>query len=245
MSLMNMESYECARCGETNEVEIWDSINVTLDPEVKDRILDRSAFTTQCTKCGRTGELVYPCLYHDMDLKLMVWVVPGNDPAPDHKAEMDSMRPKFARLMRESEAGYRLRAVRSWSELIEKIIIFDSRMDDRVVEICKLYLMKGIIASRPECHDWPMYFHFEDDMSSAILVDHDKGVTERYMFSQEAYTKLCRKHTLLIPVVEPETYAFVDRNWLQETFLKNVSDQKRIAALELDCVPFKRALRLP
>lgn len=55
---------------------VYNSVNVTSDPELKERLLNGELNVGICKKCGTRHVISVPVLYHDMDLKFMVWVLP-------------------------------------------------------------------------------------------------------------------------------------------------------------------------
>ncbi len=55
---------------------MWNSINVTLDPKMKEKVMDGSLFLWTCSKCGTTFRVPYPFLYHDMEHRFMVEFFP-------------------------------------------------------------------------------------------------------------------------------------------------------------------------
>ena len=77
-------------CGLTFSSEVFRSANVTLQPELKDRILDGRFNRVRCPACGRESDAAVPFLYHDMSAGLMVWVYPA-----DRVEEASSIREKI------------------------------------------------------------------------------------------------------------------------------------------------------
>ena len=66
MSLEREETLKCPKCKTENKFHIYDSINVTLDPELKKKVLDGSLFKMKCAECGTETVINYDTLYHDM-----------------------------------------------------------------------------------------------------------------------------------------------------------------------------------
>ena len=62
----------CPVCTNRQTCVVWQSINVTLDPELKQRLLDRSLFAFRCDQCGHTAGIEQELMYHDMERKLMI-----------------------------------------------------------------------------------------------------------------------------------------------------------------------------
>src|SRR5262245_43957526 len=133
MTMQASETISCPACGHPQEFLVCRTLNATLDPQLKEQLLagELTAFT--CGRCGQRAEVSYSLLYHDMVGQFMVWLVPGDDcPEP-----LDS--DLFGSLGKD----YRYRLVRSRKELVEKLLVFGDGLDDRVVEVCKLFLRHG------------------------------------------------------------------------------------------------------
>jgi hypothetical protein len=140
MSQSESITITCPKCKSKQPFTVWHSINVTLDPELKQRLLDRSLITFQCGKCGHSAAIEQELMYHDMDRKLMI--LRGHD-KPD-EAFAEGLGP----LVKKMESEYTFRLAESINALVEKILIWDAGLDDRVVEIVKLLLMGHIDESQ-------------------------------------------------------------------------------------------------
>lgn len=130
MSKANTETITCPACQTHQSFVLWNSVNVTLDPTLRDKLRSGELTTFHCAHCGHTAEVVAPLLYHDMDKCWMFWLVP------------DGKLPKQAEgdLLSKHLPGYCLRLVRSRNELLEKLTIFDASLDDRLIAVVKLLL---------------------------------------------------------------------------------------------------------
>ncbi len=134
MSSFHEQTLPCPRCNTPSPFTIWESVNVTLDPELKEQLLSRELFRFTCPACQETSELVYPLLYHDQQRKLMVWLL-----LPDENDEI-SLDQASLEAAKTALQGYTLRLVATANALIEKILIFDAGLDDRVIELMKAML---------------------------------------------------------------------------------------------------------
>jgi CpXC motif protein len=128
----------CPACGRAHKFGAWQSLNVTLDPQEKPRLLDGSLTRFTCEGCGHHADVVYPLLYHDMEKQLMLWLLPEGG-GEDHgdKSVPDELTPAMRKSLGPS---YTYRRVGSHNALREKIYVFDSGLDDRVIEVVKLIL---------------------------------------------------------------------------------------------------------
>jgi hypothetical protein len=123
----------CPTCQNKQSFTVWQSVNATLDPELKRRLLDRSLITFKCATCGHTAHVEQGLMYQDMDRKLVI--LRGHGAPEDTLAE--AIGPTAAAI----EPEYTYRLVGSLNALIEKILIADAGFDDRIVEVVKCLLM--------------------------------------------------------------------------------------------------------
>ena len=78
MSLHNLQLATCA-CGHETEFHYYASVNVDVDPKLKDKVLKRKINYFKCPKCGYKQELAVRFLYHDMKRSLMIWILPESE----------------------------------------------------------------------------------------------------------------------------------------------------------------------
>ncbi len=100
MSLSEQTTVECPKCTSEQTITLWQSVNVTLDPELKKHILDRTLVRFTCESCGYVAEVHHPFLYHDMERRLMVFLGEETPDAPTFEGMFDS-------LVSDMEAGIR------------------------------------------------------------------------------------------------------------------------------------------
>ncbi|MDD6708201.1 CpXC domain-containing protein [Eubacterium pyruvativorans] len=62
----------CPECKQDSSFTIWESINTTLDPEMKQAVLDKSAFLFECPKCHKKTNEDYGFLYHQKEDNIMI-----------------------------------------------------------------------------------------------------------------------------------------------------------------------------
>ena len=122
------DAFICLNCGRETNFPIFHNLNITAEPRFKEEILSHRLFHFGCS-CGFETEVVYPMLYHDMERKFMIFMIPDED-----ERVPEQMR---ASLMPLAEQGYVFRLVRNVNELCEKILIGDADLDDTAVELLK------------------------------------------------------------------------------------------------------------
>jgi hypothetical protein len=145
MSASSEISVTCDVCGTTQTVTTWDAVNATVNPDLKARLLDGELNKFVCGTCGWSTGIVYPMLYHDMPSRLMVWLQPSSANPEKVSLPMGSFI-----------AEYTLRLVDSRNDLVEKVLLLDEGLDDRVMEFLKLSLRTA--AGGPGGHGGALLF---------------------------------------------------------------------------------------
>ena len=194
----------CPKCGKEAPFRIWESINTTLDPEMKEKVKDRSAFLFTCPNCGEANYVDYGFLYHQMEDTIMIAY--SNTEEIDTPSGLDNIFLK---------GEYLLRIVRSLNALREKIYIFDDDLDDRIVEIYKLFLYVKILDDAPDTEDVDIFYmggeqpHFEAVTRQKFIGSSD--------FNQGFYDSLVEKYSDKIPELRHDD-PIVNRNYAIKLF---------------------------
>ncbi|MGA2091225.1 MAG: CpXC domain-containing protein [Endomicrobiales bacterium] len=77
MSSRKLEQIECG-CGEQFEAELWTSINITEDPELKDSLDAGEINIVCCPACSQIFHVEHFLLYHDSKNELLAFVYPSS-----------------------------------------------------------------------------------------------------------------------------------------------------------------------
>jgi len=133
MSSSIEQAIACPKCGLKQTSTVWESVNVTLNPELKQRVLQRDLNQFNCTGCGHRATIASNLLYHDMERKLMLWLVPVEGGKASPSVDMDPQLHALAET-------YTLRLIGSYNALLEKIRIFEDKQNDSFVELLKLVI---------------------------------------------------------------------------------------------------------
>ena len=129
MSIINEALAPCSKCGQQQKVTVYRSINISDNPELKDKVRDGSLFLWECPHCGQVNLARYETLYHDPAAKLMVWFIP--------QGEISETQMQAITMHTKAMGGYTLRRVNDMGSLMEKVLICDAGLDDVTLEMCK------------------------------------------------------------------------------------------------------------
>jgi transcription elongation factor Elf1 len=66
MTLMAKETIPCPACGLEQEIEVYQTINADITPELVDRLFDGKINVFNCTSCGHRAFVNQPLLFNDM-----------------------------------------------------------------------------------------------------------------------------------------------------------------------------------
>ena len=121
----------CPECNKKFNANIYTSINVQLDEGMKNKVLNGNLFDIECSHCHSKFHIPYPVLYHDMEKKLLIQFTEEKDLEPV-KTVLENAK---------ADADYTVRIVDNERDWIEKILISDSGLDDRIMELYKLLVL--------------------------------------------------------------------------------------------------------
>lgn len=149
MSLNTQEKVRCPKCGCLNEITLWQSLTVSDSEDLKELLLKGELNVLRCNDCGAKALVPTPLLYHDEQKKLMLSFLPAQN-AEDAKKQFDAIK-SSSRKSGELETlkGYNLRYVYDYNSLLEKLLIFDSGLNDKTIEVIKLM----VLLQEPETAD--------------------------------------------------------------------------------------------
>lgn len=78
MTKMIVQKLACPNCGEERDTEVWDSINVSINPELREKLFKTEINVFNCEKCSCEAFVNSPLLYNDMARKFCVQFYPGD-----------------------------------------------------------------------------------------------------------------------------------------------------------------------
>lgn len=76
MSLMSVRDLACPKCGHKQETEVWQSVNVSLDPKLREKLLRGEINVFKCRSCQNSALIETPLLYNDMSRRYCVQYYP-------------------------------------------------------------------------------------------------------------------------------------------------------------------------
>ena len=220
MSMKKNVTVCCPECKKESEFTVWDSINTSIDPDMEAKVRDRSAFLFHCPECGGETYLDYGFLYHNMETKLMIQYADSDETAEEFiNALEESYNTEMFRDLMQND--YTVRVVRSRDRLLEKLLIFDKGLDDRLVEIYKFIVLLRYQKDRKEYDAPVLYFYSDNSGKMAVFIYESGEYICSSQFSEEVYNDLSLKYADKLPEFH-KGEMLVDENWAYNFLTGNV-----------------------
>lgn len=149
MSKVHEETIICPNCKGKGKFDLWESMNVDLDPELRDKVFSDEAFIYTCPECGHHTGVPYGTLYHDMKHRFMLFFdfFKPDDFNYEH-VEIPDMP---------GTVDYTYRHVTGLWRLKEKILILEKGLNDVAIERMK-YMIKHVLHPEMAEKDVELYF---------------------------------------------------------------------------------------
>lgn len=213
MSISREIKVACPKCGKESTFKIWKSLNTSINPEMKEKVLSREMFRFVCPECGTEAEIDHPLLYHQMEDKIMIYYVQDeegfreaekvfNGEAYDDGPEQE---PKAL-------DGYLRRIVASQNDLIEKIRVFDDGWDDRIIEIMKVVFIDPVAKENPDLGIFTLYYDGNKDKIRFVIIN-EETTCGSFDAPEGMYEDLVEKLAENMMDIREEENFTIDFNW--------------------------------
>lgn len=132
--------YNCPNCGKKIKINAYPLINLQSDKNLYKDLFSLDLFRIECDYCKHIFMIQYDTIIVDMYKKYIVYLFLSDTKENFYKNINDVIENKFKLNMRQNEIWNELkhtRLVTSLNELLEKLLIFDYDLDDRIIELIK------------------------------------------------------------------------------------------------------------
>jgi|GEM_PF-514838 len=216
-------TYTCPKCEHDQEFQHWDYVNAQLDPEMREKILDRVFYTQTCEECGAVTQVLHSFMYHDMENQLLVYVVAESDPEKQ-AAEIEEIFELSDMSSTTEDEGLQVllssmkdnctsRIVTSHQGLLEKIYISRNGLDDRLVEAMKVLYLSRLGDTIESKTLEGIYFDDVIDGGRKFVLDFaDEGIAT-LDFDMDMYESLKDKMLDAFDAHTPQGFSIINYFW--------------------------------
>lgn len=217
MSTLILREIQCPRCGNKQEVAMWDSINVTLEPEMKEKFITGEIFQFECKECKLLIPVAYPILYHDVANHLMIWLLNEGEETEG----LNDVLPNSDNPEEQQELSkYRYRIVSGISEMVDKIKLFDSHYDDRVVEVLKRIMTLSIIREMPDEEILAVSYDNNEEGRPCLKYHFGNDKVAQLVIEDEMIDKVLSENILKIEALTIHGFQRIDEAWAMKILQK-------------------------
>lgn len=210
MSIPQKVNISCPRCGKQYETTIFESLNTDFAPNLAQSVVSGEYFSTKCPSCGFVAHLEYDILYHDMEHNAMVWVVHRNGKNYQQRLAEIMATPLFP--------DYKvIRIVADMKALREKAACLEAEKDDRIIELCKIFLENQLIEQYPDYHLKSSFYTYSEGKQTVFFYDED-GNEKSCSLDDRVYALVFRLFKKVLLQMDDSSWQMIDRSWAIRTF---------------------------
>ena len=199
MSKTHIEKITCPECDKIDEFVVWDSINTTKNPEMKEKCKKGELFRWTCPDCGCKVAVDFATLYNDEENQVMVYYVPGNP---------EDMIP-YVKHSLQDKSGKK-RVVGSKNQFQEKIKIFEAGLDDKKIELMKLFASTRVKLQDKGFELSEMLFDKLSDGTECFALHLKNGKWQYMEFDQALYQNVSK---VFQGALEKDNEILIDFGW--------------------------------
>lgn len=219
MSIPKRRKVSCPQCKKQFETTVFESLNTDFAPDIIEQVISGDRFSAKCPHCGFTAHLEYDLLYHDMKHSAMIWVVHENNP-------------EYTKKIAEVRAAYFLpydvtRIVPDMNALREKAACLASGKDDRIVELCKVFLVSQVNQQMPDFDFRNAFYTYYDGQDIVYFYDAN-GKEIGCDLDDKVYGMISDLFRKPLAQMERSPYQIIDYTWAVD-FFENLPSEDEIA----------------
>jgi hypothetical protein len=151
MSQKRKHEIACPLCGQEQEVELWDSINVDSEPELREALLLNRVNRVECAGCRKSFRIDKPLVYQDREQDIFIHFDPlvGSRTLAEVEKSFRTAMEEMNRLLPKDVPPPETHLVVEWPELIERVFLLEEGLDARLVEHVKYMMFQQNEAKLP------------------------------------------------------------------------------------------------
>ena len=208
MSIPKKMTVKCSKCGAEIDVTVFESVNTDFAEDIIEQITSGDLFNAKCDKCGFVSHLEYDILYHDVKHGAMVWVLHNNSPEYSNRVAELRSSPNILKYKT-------TRIVNNMNELRQKVACLENGRDDRVIELCKVFIVYNFLSKQPDFDFNNAFYTNFLDQERVFLYDKN-GQELSCELTEDVYSMLSEMfYNSEIFSDFQDYYALVDYDWAE------------------------------
>lgn len=219
MSRCFKQILECPNCHHKQDFLVWYSLNNEEYPEVNQALKDGDLFSFQCEQSHHRFFIDRHFVYHMVAEKMIVHLILDAKDEEMTYQQVRHLQNISSEHHQNIEDSYdksdviEQRIVRHFEDLLEKITVAETGLDDHVIELMKHMIIEKAVGYFP--------IKFEDfrfivlNNEPAFIFIHQNKIVYRVPFSMPFYQQVYRGFKRLI---EEDTALIIDDEWANQMY---------------------------
>jgi len=139
MSKSKTFNIKCPSCGTQQDVELYEAVNVAVEPELKQALLENRLNRVGCTDCDASFRVDMPLLYSDPKHNILIHWIPETETLTREQIieDFDQSLEQINEMLPADITAPNVRLVLTRVELVELIFMIEAELNERVVEYVK------------------------------------------------------------------------------------------------------------
>lgn len=196
MSISRTVNISCPSCGTQQDVELYDAINVEIEPELKDALMLNQLNRVECSDCELSFRVDLPMLYTDPKNNIMIHWVPETEEATRGQIleEFEQSLEQMNELLPPDTEMPKVRLVTSRVELVELIFLIEAGLNHRVVEYVKYSIYTRNLESI-DPHKYRLLLNVQDSTDEEFCFVKQDAISQQLgeilRYGRDAYKSMC------------------------------------------------------
>ncbi len=202
-------SFKCPSCGKESDYTVYTEIDSEKDAELAALAADGSIFKMKCGSCGHEETLSYATVYINKKKNFMVSLVPGIRAEVASEVFDEQKRTSHGNLL---SKDYLYRMTPAAPFFAEKVRVFETGRDDRVIELCKYFVFAEVMKQMPSERIVAVFYNVDGDEEKIDLVCEGNKIL-RADFNDGMYTAVKEKFENNAAVLGGKGPFVIDNKW--------------------------------
>ena len=192
---------QCPVCKTKGKVKMWPALNSKEDVVEKELLLTNHLFDFDCPKCHANTRIAYVMDYSDMEHDVVIHLTTPQEVAKLEQ-HINTIENNIANITISADSvelndfssmlsRKKNRIVTNQNSLIEKAIIFNAELDDRIIEMIKAIYGTRFAIDKPDLHFDEILFLIDADKKHCLqLIEHGNGKSYQILIQDGLYDEL-------------------------------------------------------
>lgn len=201
------QTVSCPHCQQQQTCQVYPYIQLDKQPQHQAALAAGTLFNFTCQACQKSHNMTYPVLLENRSKGYAIFLMPQFSGSVASLNLEDVIEPHMVPTYRQLQ----LRVVKTLPDLVEKVAIFDSGLNDAVVECVKILSHALFREQFPNEPVLGMYFYKQGTEPTILAVCRDRQGMLPY--NEQLMAAAYKKRSRDFFTVASGQFQLIDRSW--------------------------------